>query len=62
MADDFEPHIIHPNPGEEVWVQAVKGGYELGVQLNSEQYTYLELTRDELTQVRNNIDAVLLEQ
>lgn len=63
MALDFEPRIVHPNPGEEIWVQSRStGGYELGVQLNKEQFTYLELSREQLEQVYNNIEACLLEQ
>ena len=63
MYQDFEPLIIHPNPGEEVWVQSLQtGNYEVGVQLNQDQYTFLELSRAQLMQFRANIDTALTEQ
>lgn len=59
---DYEPRIIHPAPGEEVWVQSKEGNiYELGVQLDSEQYTWLDLERWQLELVRDNINAALAE-
>ena len=63
MYHDFEPLVIHPNPGEEVWVQSRETGeIQLGVQLNEDQYTFLDLTRDQILQVRANIDTALSEQ
>jgi hypothetical protein len=69
MGIEFDPRVIHPNGArrfrghdEEVWVQTLaSGGFEVGVQLNKDQYTYLELTREQLEAYRTNIDACLLE-
>lgn len=61
-SSDYEPRIIHPNPGEEVWVQSMADGtFQVGVQLNDEQFTWLELNRYQLEQYRNNINASLSE-
>lgn len=60
----FEPRVLRTEyPAEEVWVQSMSDGrFELGVQLNKSQYSYLSLSREQLEQVRVNIDAALLEQ
>lgn len=52
-----------PGRGEEIWVKLLDGleEYELGIQLNKNQYTYLTLTRAQLEQVSNHIHAALLE-
>ena len=60
---DYEPRIIHPSPGEEIWVQSKAADlFEVGVQLNQDQWTYLDsLTRYQLEAFRDNINAALAE-
>lgn len=53
-----------PGRGEEIWVKLLDGQpeeYEIGVQLNKKQYSYLTVTREQLEQVSNHIHAALLE-
>lgn len=63
MSLTFEPRkVLTQFRGEEISVQSLSNGqFELCVTLNKEQYTYLEITRDQLEQVRVMLDAALLE-
>ena len=58
----FEPRVIHVDPGEELWVQSCEGCWEVGVQLNSAQYTYLQVDRSQLERFRDNINVALTER
>lgn len=58
----FEPHVLRPERGEEIWVKSLSSNeFEVGVQLDKEQYTYLTITRAQLEQMNTNIHAALLE-
>jgi hypothetical protein len=58
----YAPIVMHLDPREEIWVQShTANKFEVGVQLNKDQYTYLELDRDQLQQLSTNIHQALLE-
>ena len=61
----YDPYVMKLEPGEEIWVRTdqLDHGYEfeVGVQLNKEQFTYLTLSRDQLEQLSSNVLAALLE-
>ncbi|MBB5167123.1 hypothetical protein [Mycobacterium sp. AZCC_0083] len=62
MGYHHDAKIIRPSYGEEVWVQALSSGaYEVGVRLNRNQYTYVELSRAQLEQYRDNIVQAMVE-
>lgn len=62
MRITFPSYVIRPEPGEEIWVQTLSSGvWVVGVQLNEDQYTWLELTREQLEQLSTNILSALLE-
>lgn len=61
----YDPYVMKLEPGEEIWVRTdqLDHGYEyeVGVQLNKSQFTYLTLNRAQLEQLSTNIHAALLE-
>lgn len=58
----YDPYVIKLEPGEEIWVQTNDADeFEVGIQLNKEQFTYLTLSRAQLEQLSTNVHAALLE-
>ncbi|MBO0676917.1 hypothetical protein JRC04_05530 [Mycolicibacterium sp. S2-37] len=61
MTAVFDPHYVCPSPTEAVWVQAVDGEFEIGVQVHEELFACTALSRELLEQLRDNIDVALTE-